>query len=109
MAIDLPVIPSFQAKKKKKHKVNQNVSKWTLFSVCLIIVLIVVAITKTIIPLLLIGLVLAFIWSQATKPVAHFEKEINSNDKQLNLFYQNHASTGISRDIKQSKKENRAA
>ena len=108
MNIDLPVIPS--SKSKKRKKIDSSIPKWTVFSLCIITVLVVVAITKAILPLLFFGLVLAFIWSQATKPVAHFERDLKPTGKQLNLFYQNQISSKHSKArIEEEKKERRAA
>jgi len=95
MAIDLPVIPP--SKLKKTKKVDSSIPKWTVFTLCLITVLVVVGITKAIFPLLFFGFILAFIWSQATKPVAQLERDSNQSGKQLNLFYQNQ---NISRHLK---------
>ena len=105
MSINLPVIPSSKAKKNKK--LGSNIPKWTVFSLGMITVLVVVAILKTILPLLLFGLVLAFIWSQATKPVAHLGKEQKPSGKQLNLFHQNQVIAKHSSD--RIEKERRAA
>ncbi len=107
MTVDLPIIPS--PKERKKHKVDSSIPKWTVFSLCIITVLIVVAITNAILPLLFFGLVLAFIWSQATKPVAQFEKEVKHGGKQLNLFYQNESSAKYLSDRSINRKEKRAA
>ena len=106
MTIDLPVIPSFKAKKK----LNSSIPKWTVFSLCLITILVVVAIIKAILPLLFLGLVLAFIWSQATKPVAQIERAQKPSGKQLNLFYQNQLNNKHSKkDRIKKKNEKRAA
>tara|TARA_Y100001968_G_C19205822_1_gene642250 strand:+ start:222 stop:539 length:318 start_codon:yes stop_codon:yes gene_type:complete len=96
MTINLPVILS--SKTKKNKKLDSSIPKWTVFSLCVITILVVIAIVKAILPLLLFGLVLAFIWSQATKPVAQFEREQKASGKQLNLFNQNQAIGKHSRD-----------
>ncbi len=106
MTIDLPVIPS---SKSTKNKVNSSIPRWTVFSLCLITVLVVVAIIKAILPLLFFGLIMAFIWSQATKPVAHFERELRPSGKQLNLFYQKQVNTKYSSNTVDNKKGKRAA
>ena len=105
MTINLPSIPS--SKSEKKKKVNSSIPKWTIFTLCIITVLVVVAIIKTILPLLLFSLVLAFIWSQATKPVAQLEKEQQPSGKQLNLFHQNGSKP--SRDRRKEREGRRAA
>ena len=88
MIITLPAISSCNSKMKKGTKTNRGIQKWIIFSLCIITILVVVAILKTILPLLFFGLILAFIWSQATKPIAQLEKEQKSNGQQLNLFHQ---------------------
>ena len=107
MTIDLTIIHSF--KSKKKPKVNSTIPKWTVFSLCIITVLIVVAITKVILPLLFFGLLLAFIWSQATKPVAKFETDLKPSGKQLNLFYQNKILNQHANNNMEDKKDRKAA
>ncbi len=107
MTIDLPVITF--SKSKKKKKVDSTIPKWAVFSLCLITVLVVVAITKVILPLLFFGLLLAFIWSQATKPVAQFDSEKKSTGQQLNLFHQNQIGRKHSKHKIENKKESRAA
>ena len=106
MTIDLPVIPS---SKSTKNKANSSIPRWTVFSLCLITVLVVVAIIKAILPLLFFGLIMAFIWSQATKPVAHFEREVNPSGKQLNLFYQTQINKKYSSNKVENDKGKRAA
>ncbi len=107
MNIDLPIIPS--PKSKKQKKIDSSIPKWAVFSLGIITVLVVVAITKAIVSLLCFGLILAFIWSQATKPVAHFEREPKPTGKQLNLFYQNQINSKHSSTRIKEKKERRAA
>tara|TARA_Y100001968_G_C19327928_1_gene702725 strand:+ start:685 stop:1008 length:324 start_codon:yes stop_codon:yes gene_type:complete len=107
MSINLPVIPS--SKSKKKKNVDSSIPKWAVFSLSLTTILIVVAMTKAILPLLFFGLVLAFIWSQATKPVAHFNRELKPSGKQLNLFNPNHIRGKNSIDKIKDKKERSAA
>ena len=107
MKINLPVIAS--PKTKKGVKVDSSFSKWTVFSLCIITILVVVAIIKAILPLLFFGLLLAFIWSQATKPVAQFKKELKPSGQQLNLFYQNQIKSKPSKNSTEEKKESRAA
>ena len=109
MTIDLPVIPSPQATKRKRKKLDSSIPKWTVFFLCIVTILVVVSITNTIIPLLFVGLILAFIWSQATKPVAHFERDMQPNGKQLDLFYQNQIINKHSIEKMKDKKERRAA
>ena len=107
MTIDLPVISS--SKSKKKYKVDSSIPKWTVFSLCIITVLVAIAIIKAILPLLFFGLILAFIWSQATKPIAQFEKERKPGGKQLNLFHQYQSGNKNSNDRIKVDKERRAA
>ena len=107
MKINLPVIAS--PKTKKGVKVDSSFSKWTVFSLCIITTLIVVAIIKAIIPLLFFGLILSFIWSQATKPVAQLEGEKKPSGKQLNLFYQNQISKDHLKNRIKNEKGRRAA
>ena len=107
MTIDLPVISSSKSKKKKKGAIG--IPKWTVFSLSLITILLIIAITNAVLPLLFLGLVLAFIWTQATKPVAQFERELNPGGKQLNLFYQNQISNKESRNRIENKTKKRAA
>ena len=107
MNIDRPFIPCPKSKKNKKVEISNF--KWTIFSICLISIFIVVSLTKTILPLLFFGLVLAFIWSQATKPVAKFESERKPSGKQLNLFNQKQRDQKFSNDRINNDKERRAA
>ena len=107
MTIDLHVVPS--SKSRNKKKVESSIPKWTVFSLCIITILVVVAIIKAILPLLFFGLLLAFIWSQATKPVAQFKKELKPSGQQLNLFYQNQIKSKPSKNSTEEKKESRAA
>ena len=106
MTINLPVIPS---SKSTKRKANSSTPRWTVFSLCLITILVVVAIIKAILPLLFFGLILAFIWSQATKPVAHFDREIKPSGRQLNLFYQQQINSKYSSNKLENEKGKRAA
>ncbi len=64
MAIDPEVIPpSSQA----GFNAVRFVPKWAIFSLIGIGVLIIVGILKTLLPLILMGVLLGFIWKQATK------------------------------------------
>jgi len=86
MTIDLPIIPSFKSKKKKK--VDSSIPKWTVFSLCFITTLLVFSLIKAYLPLLVSALAMLFVWSQITKPVAEIEtKATNDDSNQLNLFH----------------------
>tara|TARA_B100001250_G_scaffold25856_1_gene21406 strand:+ start:308 stop:643 length:336 start_codon:yes stop_codon:yes gene_type:complete len=86
MSPDLPIISS--SKEKKKKLANSSIQKWTLFSLCFIITLLVVSLIKSYLPLLVSALAMLFVWSQMTKPIAEIEtKATNENSNQLNLFH----------------------
>ena len=107
MTTNLPIITS--PKSKKKKKIDSSIPKWTVFSLCIVTILVVIAITKAIIPLLFFGLLIAFIWSQATKPIAEFERAQKTSGKQLNLFHQQQIGNKHTRDRIKDEKESRAA
>ena len=86
MTTDLPIIPSSKSKKKKKS--DNNIPKWTVFSLCFITTLVIVSLIKEYLPLLVSSLAMLFVWSQMTKPVAEIEtKATNEDSNQLNLFH----------------------
>ena len=86
MTTDLPIIPSSKSKKRKKS--DNNITKWTVFSLCFITTLVVVSLIKAYLPLLVSALAMLFVWSQITKPVAEIEtKATNDDSNQLNLFH----------------------
>ena len=84
MTTNLPVITS----SKKKKRPDNSISKWTVFSLCLLITLVVVSLLKAYISLLVSTLAMLFVWSQMTKPVAEIKtKATNDDSNQLNLFH----------------------
>ena len=86
MTTDLPIIPSSKSKKRKKS--DNNITKWTVFSLCFITTLVVVSLIKAYLPLLVSALAMLFVWSQMTKPLAEIEIKASKDDsRQLNLFH----------------------
>ena len=65
MAIDPEVIPSSSSKGKNAVR---SYPKWAIYGAGGIGILIMINLVKSLLPLLGMGLLLAFIWSQATKP-----------------------------------------
>ncbi len=86
MTPDLPNIPS--SKSKKKKLADSRISKWTLFSLCFIITIVVVSLIKAYLQLLVSAVAMLFVWSQMTKPMAEIETKATHDDSnQLNLFH----------------------
>ena len=86
MTTNLPVITSSNPKQKKKS--DSIITKWTVFSLCLLTTLVAVSLIKAYFLLLVSTLAMLFVWSQMTKPVAEIEtKTTNDDSKQLNLFH----------------------
>ena len=86
MTPTLQIFPSSQSKKKKLG--NSRIHKWTMFSLCFIITLIILCLIKAYLPLLVSALAILFVWIQMTKPIAEIEsKTTNDDSNQLNLFH----------------------
>tara|TARA_Y100001968_G_scaffold308229_1_gene326790 strand:+ start:237 stop:572 length:336 start_codon:yes stop_codon:yes gene_type:complete len=104
MTTHLPIIPS--SKSKKKKRVDNRISKWTLFSLCFITTLVVVSLIKAYLPLLVSALAMLFVWSQMTKPIAEIKtKATNEDSNQLNLFHRKYMIGSKHSKIKRLLKE----
>ena len=65
MTIKKELITSYSPKQKNK---TSSYSKWFLYGASGIGIFLAVNLAKSVLPLLGIGLLIAFVWSQATKP-----------------------------------------
>ncbi len=86
MPTNLPIIHSQKSKKRKKTE--SIIPNWTIFSLCFISTLLIISFIKAYLPLLLSALIMLFVWSQITKPVAEIKTKATVEDSnQLNLFH----------------------
>tara|TARA_Y100001968_G_C18708088_1_gene414417 strand:+ start:136 stop:471 length:336 start_codon:yes stop_codon:yes gene_type:complete len=85
MTTNRTVITSLKPKRRKNSE--NNIPKWSIFSLSFITTLVIVSLIQSYLPLLISALAMLFVWSQMTKPIAEIKtKTTNYNSDQLNLF-----------------------
>ena len=75
------------------EKAESSIPNWVVFSLFFITTLILVSIIKAYLPLLMSGIAILFVWTQATKEKAEItmQDDIDTrNNSQLNLFHKKH-------------------